>query len=326
MKTRRNAPESTIEQDEGPVGPASVRRSTGVGLAAALLLVCAGCDDGRTMLGTDSGTPPWDGESDTDAGPGPLASNRFPDVPLVNVGHESWNVVSFEAMNIVVNDTGSLTEALVVIRNNDPVVALCSVSGTIGLLDANGAGLGSFFVSYDSRVMQIYDIVLTCIPPGGIGLGYGNASGAARLEAVAEIQYQFNGSGYEGVVPYGDVRNENMEIVDPYGDGSYWVVSGTLRVVSDTILNPSFTVFPKVGGRPIDKLSDINLGTYGPGRRIDYRTTSAQTMFSDFWSALDYRAPNAVHADTPEVRQVLVDRELRQRIRDENEARRLHRF
>lgn len=318
--------------DETPERARAARlQRTVLRVLGALVLALAGCEDGRTRA--DSGTIDQDagggqgdaGDAPPDAG-GEPSPGRFPDVPLVNVGHESWNIVTFETFNIVVNDTGSLTEAFFVVRNTDPVLNLCSVTGQIGLFDAAGNGLGTIWMSYDSRVMQIFDFAVTCIPPGEIALGYGNASGALRLDDVAEIRYVFSGDGYEDAVPYGVVNNENMQVVDPYGDGTFWAVSGTLEVVSGNITNPDVTVFPRVGGLPIARLFDVNLGDFRPGDRIDYRTTAIETMFTDYWFTLDYREPSAIVVDTPEARRLLENRERRRRIRDENEARRLHHF
>ncbi|MCB9594611.1 MAG: hypothetical protein H6719_17895 [Sandaracinaceae bacterium] len=223
--------------------------------------------------------------------------------------------------NITVTPTGDLTEAYFVVRNDDPLLSLCSVSGEVAMIDASGGSLGSFFVSYDSQVMEAFGIALTCIAPGGIALGYGNASGSALLDRVAELHYVFNGDGYDTTVPYADVRNEGLAVIDPYGGGMYWALSGTLRVVTGSIRSPDVTVFPIVGGLPIDDLGHIELATFGAGDRLPYTTTAAETMFSEYFVTVDYRAPSPVVADTPELRRAILDRDRRDAIREANRAR-----
>ncbi|MBX3268984.1 MAG: hypothetical protein KF729_01915 [Sandaracinaceae bacterium] len=239
----------------------------------------------------------------------------------MNVGNARWDVISFVALNIAVD--GTLTEVFVVVRNDGPVDHLCSPSAEMAVMGEGDRNLGTFYLSFDGQVQDVLGIALTCIPPGQIGIGYGNTSGAVAVGSATEIRYVFNGDAYSSARPWADVRNEGSAVVDPFGGGSFWALRGALRHVSgNAIRNPEVTVLPMVDGLPIARLQSIELVTVRPGDSLAYTTTSTETRFVEYLAAIDYRAPPSVVLDTPELRAAVASRDRRAAIRDANAARR----
>ncbi|GAB5544690.1 MAG: hypothetical protein SangKO_044500 [Sandaracinaceae bacterium] len=309
-------------------------------------LFAPGCDGGRpmspvapddevltfdaAMLARDAGpaSPDATRPGPRDSGVDPVDPDSgvqrpfHPDVPAVNVGHPSWDVMELQAFNIVADDIGRITEIFMVVRNRDPVLTICSISLDIDVLDGSGTRMAFIGLTFDGQPMET-SLVAACVPPGGVGLGYGNASGVLDVPRVARLDMTWFGAGSETARPYGDVRNEGETIVAPYGGETFWAVEGRLRIVSGRIRNPAVTVLPLIDGLPVDQLRDITLGDFSPGQMFDYTTTAHEGRFTEYLSALDYRDPYPVVAETPEGQEALRAFERRQRVRDEGQRRRV---
>ena len=74
---------------------------------------------------------------------------------------------------------------------------------------------------------------------------------------------------------------------------------------------------------PVHALRDITLGDFSPGQMFDYTTTAHEGRFTEYLSALDYRDPYPIVAETPEGQEALRAFERRQRVRDEGQRRRV---
>lgn len=303
--------------------------------AVSLMLVLHGCDDTRSMSGVDAGerqdaqivspdaSSPDASSPDPDAGTPPTTRN--PDVPIKNGGDPSWDVMSFVALNIVADEVGRITRVFAVVRNDDPSLTLCSLSPDLHLIDGSGTDLG-FIGLVVTGAPMVTSLVASCVPPGGIGLAYGNTSGALDLSTIARLEVTWWGSGSTTAVPYADVANEGQAVIDPYGGGSYFALEGTLRVVSGTVHNPGVFVFPMVDGLPMDQLIERQLGDFGAGSTLPYTTTATQTPFTEYLVALDYRDPSPIYGDGPELREALGARDRFDSIREANERRDLVRL
>ncbi|MGE0786935.1 MAG: hypothetical protein AB7S26_14780 [Sandaracinaceae bacterium] len=308
-------------------------------LLAALTFVLGACDDGATPGddggGSDGGrsrdasardsgavdAAARDAASGADAGaPGPSV---HPDVPLVNGGDPSWDSMVFEALNIVPDEIGRITEVFGIVRNDDPTLTLCSLSPDLHLIDSTDTDLGFIGLVVTGAPMESA-IVASCVDRGAIGLVYGNVSGVVDLTTIARMEVFWHGSGSTSAVPYGDVVSEGEMLVDPYGSGNYLALAGTLRVNAGTIHNPGVEVLPIVDGLPITHLFQRELADFGPGSSWTYRTTAVEADFTEYRVAYDYREPFPIYADTPEVRVALSARDRFDALRRANEDRLPH--
>ncbi len=303
--------------------------------AFASLLIVSGCDgDSSLDAGAgDAGPASGDGGGSdagtgTDAGGGDAGAPApmiVPDVPITNGGDPSWDVVVIEALNIVSDEVGRITNVYGIVRNEDPTLALCSLSPDLHLYDASDTDLGFIGLTVTGAPMQT-SIVASCVDSGEIGLVHGSISGVLDLSTIARLELIWFGSGSDTAVPYGDVTSEGEMIVNPFGGTRFFAVEGTVRVSAGMIRNPGVEVMPIVGGLPIARLTDRMLMDYGPGSTYDYTTTSVEAAFTEYRLALDYRAPSAVHEDTPEVRAAMAARDRFDAIRSANAARALPRL
>jgi len=280
------------------------------------------------MLGHDAGSSPRDGGADggpigLDAG-GPV--DGYPDVPRTHVGHPDWNLLTLVSHNVVQDPVTDFEQILLVVRNDHPSVTFCSVRFRFEVFDASGTSITWRSGTFDGDPRRIFSIDAGCIPPGTLGLGYGNSSWSMALEDVASIQYSFQGSGGTApdVRPIATIANENRTIVDPYGGGMYWAVDGDLRVVSGSIRNPDVTVFPlDARGLPFDSIGQIDLiSLYAPAT-WPYTTTAVQATFTDYLLAHSYSGTSsAVALDTPEARDAAAQQDAFDSVRQEAQARR----
>lgn len=308
--------------------------------SVALALALAGCDGGppplrvpgdevltfdAAMIGYDGGraVPARDGgpaDAALDAGETPGVARGFhPDVPATHVGHESWEGLSLQALNIVPSETGRITQIYTVIRNDDPTLALCNLTLDIDVMDDAGSQIAFLGLTVDGEPW-IDTIVSSCIPPrGGLGIGYGNASGVLDLSRVAELRYVWFGYGSETARPTHAIRNEGARIVAPYGGDTHWAVEGQLEVVEGRVRAPQVTVMPIVDGLPVNELIHIELGNFSAGQRIDYQTTAHEGLFTTYLSSVRYREPPSITVDSPEAP---AEREARERHDQRREAQR----
>jgi hypothetical protein len=271
----------------------------------------------------DSGTLPVDGGvPPVDAG-GPL--DGFPDVPRSHVGHADWNPLTLLQHSVVQDTDTDYEQILIVVRNDHPTVTFCSVVFRLEFFDSSGTSITFRTGTIDGDPRRIFSTDANCIPPGAIGLGFGNSSWQVPLERVARIEYYFNGSGGSGadVRTIAVVTDEPASIVDPYGGGIFSAVRGGWRVIGGSLRSPNVTVFPLDGrGLPYDNLEQIDLIDVYAGSTWSFTTTATEIPFTSYLSARSYRGTSSFAVvDTPEVRGALEARDEHERVKQEMDAR-----
>ncbi len=318
------------------------------GFALMIALFVAGCGDDRRPSTTsdagsrdagsrdggegpvDEGFVERDGGREEDAGPkvvdagGPV--DGYPDVPRTHVGHSDWDFITVVSHNLVQDAATDFEQLYVVIRNDHPTNTFCSMILRFEFFDAAGASITFRTGGIDGIPRRIYSIDTDCLPPGGIGLGYGNSSWSLPIEDVARIDFTFSGSGATPIdvsEPANGVVNEGLAIIDPYGGGTFAAVRGTMRVVRGSIRNPDITVFPiDARGLAYDELTDIELITVSTGSTWPFTSTGA-TPFTEYLFAYSYSSGSApLLRDTPEVQAAIAQRDQHALVRNEMRARR----
>ena len=169
------------------------------------------------MLGHDAGSSPRDGGADggpigLDAG-GPV--DGYPDVPRTHVGHPDWNLLTLVSHNVVQDPVTDFEQILLVVRNDHPSVTFCSVRFRFEVFDASGTSITWRSGTFDGDPRRIFSIDAGCIPPGTLGLGYGNAR-AARRRAWASWRTESNASCCAAASRASGVSSATAELVPLY--------------------------------------------------------------------------------------------------------------
>jgi hypothetical protein len=251
--------------------------------------------DAAMLASADSGSPPAgdaggrdDGGGTRDAGP--VVPARFPEVPLVHVGHVDFSPLTIVTHNVTQDETGGLEEVYVVVRN-DGAVAFCSVVFDVLYFDSAGVQLARIGGTLTGASRQTSSgLQVSCILPGATALGYGNSSYLVDLERVARMDYYYAGSAPASLSVFAVVSYENLEIVAPYGGDTFKAISGTARVVSGSVRNPQVKIFPtNAAGMPLDQLIDIELATYSNGSSRPFTTTATEAPFTTYLMVDEFR-------------------------------------
>ncbi|UJR86624.1 hypothetical protein [Sandaracinus amylolyticus] len=322
----------------------------------ALIVILSGCSsaedrllvdpEGRlefdaAMIGFDAGTRPieeidaqvdeLDGgvpedapivrrDAAGDASTEPPLTGGSPDVPRDHVGSTAWNgltVLQHAISQIFIE------EVFLIVRNDHPTTAFCSVRFTLSLRDAGGGVVQTHQGTFTSQPRLLHSADTDCIPPGEIGLGYANGFSFTDLSRVARIAYSFDGS----IATAGElstfvvVADEGQRIVD---EGLGLTVQGTLRVLSGGLRDPRVQVFPfTTAGFPFTSLGGSRTGTFLAGSTSSYSSSSTSRNFDHYLVAHTYRsASSPLVVDSPEARAALEARAAFDALTAEIQARR----
>jgi hypothetical protein len=200
--------------------------------------------------------------------------------------------------NLVYSPSGNeyFTEWFGVVRNTG-TVALCFVQVELsfqvqGTVVEETAG-------FADAPAYLSDIVVPCIPPGGIGIVYDNGfiTTPPDLNDIDVLDILLEGHDYGDQVPHPlDPNLNNVMITEPYGAGTgYWGLVGDLQAVG-TINNVLINAYPRDdAGLAYAKMIAVTLDTITTGSSWAFETTTANAPFTEYDAYVEFE-PGAAAA------------------------------